>query len=152
MTTRLALALIALLTAAAPTPALAAAPATSAAPVAWFEIPVTDTARAKRFYQSVFGWSFKAMPEYGHDAWRIRTGTPGVEGVFTSQIFTVKTNGPVIFMRVADVETALTRAIALGGSVERPRMAVSAAFGSIVVVRDPDKNAVGLLGPAPRRR
>jgi predicted enzyme related to lactoylglutathione lyase len=150
--TRFALALVALAALASPTPALAAAPATAAAPVAWFEIPVTNTARAKRFYQGVFGWSFQAMPEYGYDAWRIRTGTPGLEGVFTSQIFTVKTNGPVVFMRVPDMETALLRAIAMGGAIERPRTAVSPAFGSYVVVRDPDKNAIGLLGPTPRKR
>ena len=120
--------------------------------VIWFEIPVTDSARARRFYQALFGWRFTAFPAYGYDAWRIETGTPGLEGVFTAQTYTVKTNGPIMFMRVTDLETVLTRAIALGGSVERARQTVTPGFGSIMVIRDPDKNAIGLLADPPRRR
>lgn len=132
--------------------AQAATPRATGAPIVWFEIPVTDTARAQRFYRSVFGWSFMPFPAYGHDAWRIRTGTPGLEGVFTPQLYTVKTNGPILFVRVADVETALTRALALGGAIERTRTPVSAAFGSTVVIRDPDKNAIGLVAPSIKNR
>ena len=57
----------------------------------------------------------------------------------------------VLFMRVADVETALTRAVALGGTIDRPRTPVP-GIGSTVVLLDPDKNAIGLIGPAPRQR
>ena len=128
-----------------------AAVATARAPVAWFEIPVTDVSRAKKFYGTVFGWTFTAFPAYGHDCWRIKTGTPGLEGVFTPQLYTVKTNGPILFMRVRDVETALTRVVALGGRIDRTRAAVK-GFGSTVVVWDTDKNAIGILGPAPADR
>lgn len=123
----------------------------TAAPIGWFEIPTKDAAKARKFYQSVFGWSFAPFPAYGYDAWRIRTGTPGLEGALTTQIYTVKNKGVVLFMRVADVETALTRAIALGGTVDKPRTPVP-GIGSTVVLLDPDKNAIGLIGPAPRQR
>lgn len=146
-----AIAALFLATAFAPT-AQAATPKATGAPIVWFEIPVTDAARAQRFYGTVFGWTFTPFPAYGHDAWRIRTGTPGLEGVFTPQLYTVKTNGPILFVRVADVETALTRALALGGSIERTRTPVSASFGSTVVIRDPDKNAIGLVASFARSR
>ena len=136
---------------AGPTAPVAHAAATAPAPVAWVEIPSKDPARARKFYQGVFGWTFTAFPEYGYDAWRFRTGTPGLEGVVTSQIYTAKAKGAVLYMRVSDMETALTRAIALGGSIERPRTTIS-GLGSIVVMRDPDQNAIGLIGPRPRQR
>lgn len=132
-------------------PVHAALAESAAAPVAWLEIPSKDTAKARRFYEGVFGWRFTPSPADGYDAWRFTTGTPGVAGVMTSQIYTVKAKGTIVFMRVTDMETALTRAIALGGTVERPRTTVS-GLGSTVVLLDPDKNAIGLVGPKPRTR
>jgi predicted enzyme related to lactoylglutathione lyase len=152
MTRFTSLALAAALWVGTPAPAALAESASAApAPVAWLEIPSKDTARARRFYQAVFGWRFTPSPADGYDAWRFTTGTEGVAGVMTSQIYTVKAKGTIVYMRVTDVETALTRAIALGGTVERPRKLVP-GLGSTVVLLDPDKNAIGLVGPAPRTR
>jgi uncharacterized protein len=131
-------------------PAEAVAPA--AAPLAWIEIPAKDTARARKFYQAVFGWTFTPFPAYGYDAWRIKTGSPGVEGAITSQIYTVKAKGVVVFMRVKDIETALSQAVSLGATIERTRTPLPGGAGSTVVILDPDKNAIGLIGPPARKR
>lgn len=42
----------------------------AAASIVWFEIPADNIARAKNFYNSLFGWKFNmfpaAVPEYWH--------------------------------------------------------------------------------------
>lgn len=47
--------------------------------VGHFEIPADDTARARKFYQTVFGWSIMPMPEM--DYTMVGTGPAGEDGM-----------------------------------------------------------------------
>jgi len=42
--------------------------------IVWFEIPADDPARAKKFYNSLFGWKIEKFPGV-MDYWHIDTGS-----------------------------------------------------------------------------
>ena len=46
----------------------------AAASIVWFEVPADDLDRAKKFYGSLFGWTFAKIPAAISDYWHIDTG------------------------------------------------------------------------------
>jgi predicted enzyme related to lactoylglutathione lyase len=110
----------------------------------WFEIPVSDQARAKAFYAAVTGnplqdqvggpnpmANFAATAEHavsGH----VYPGTPAQPGT-----------GPTIHLAVDDVDAAVTRVTANGGKVVSPVIAIPA--GRFAYCLDPDGNSIGVF-------
>ena len=104
----------------------------------WVEFGVPDLDAAQRFYGAVFGWEFEAFAEgyvvatsrgrqvCGLYAWT----SPAADGVRA-------------YVKVADLERTLERAVAAGGTVERERSAIGEGQGWWADVRDP----AGLLVP-----
>lgn len=112
----------------------------------WFEIPVTDMEKAKKFYSAVlgtefteqndgpnpiaiFGYSAEEQPVSGH----LYPGKPAREG-----------NGPTIHLAVADdVNSAMERLERAGGKVLSPVIEIPA--GRFAYCLDPDGNSIGLF-------
>ncbi|RKN40126.1 VOC family protein [Streptomyces hoynatensis] len=110
-------------------------------PPAWFDITALDANRSREFYGQLFGWEVRvdASMDYG------LTQTP--EGV-AGGIGQATEDGPhpaglVMYFPVADVDAALGRAEALGGSCAVPPWEIP-GLGKMAVFRDPDGNRVGL--------
>ena len=79
---------------------------------AWFDISTPDAARARRFYQELFGWTVNTLDETyalvgDGDRPTGGIGQTGPGGPYT---------GIVVYFQVDDVDDALARAETLGGA------------------------------------
>jgi predicted enzyme related to lactoylglutathione lyase len=113
-----------------------------------FELNADDPERAAQFYRRVFGWTIDKWdgPE---DYWLVTTGPesePGIGGAITSRmgpgITTVNT------VDVDDLDAALERAGAAGGTVVLPKMIVP-GVGFLAYIKDTEGNIVGLMQADP---
>jgi predicted enzyme related to lactoylglutathione lyase len=109
-----------------------------------FDIASDDPQRAKKFYESLFGWNMQGPPGMT-DYYLIETadlnGNPGVGGGLgkrgdPSQKITS-------YIGVTDVEEYSRKVEELGGKVVQPKMPVP-GWGYLAVCRDPEGNTFGL--------
>ena len=96
-------------------------------PVNWFEIPVNELDRAKKFYESVFDIE---LTELGMDPWKMYQ-FPMVDNTYGSAGTLVKANGykpshegTMIYFSVGDIEETLKKVIASGGKIILPKMSI----------------------------
>jgi len=119
--------------------------------VVHFEIPADDVARAKAFYENVFGWKIQQfpMPAGGPEYWGVTTrkeGAPGINGGL------MKRNMPgqpfANYVDVKSIDEFLGRIQTAGGTLIMPKQEIGAAMGSIAVFRDTEGNMMGLYQAA----
>lgn len=109
------------------------------APVVHFEVRSHDPDATRAFFGDLFGWTYGegGLPGYTY----VDTG---VEGAIPGGIGPVQGGEAmtVFFVGVADVESALRRAVELGGSVVQPATSVpGVTFG---VLADAQGQVVGV--------
>jgi uncharacterized protein len=121
-------------------------------PVVHFELPVKDVAKAKVFYQKVFGWEVMdhAMPD-GSIYVGVRT-TPVDEqsrmplkpGAINGGMMarTDKVQAPVFAISVPSIDERVQQVQAAGGKVVTPK--VDLGIGFYAYIADPDGTVVGL--------
>ena len=118
-----------------------------------FEIPTTDVEAAKKFYSNVFGWEFSSYPiEQGEDYWMIMTGkqgTPGIDGGFYRP--DGKLSGTVNTIDVENIDTAIAKVKANGGSVVYPKAHLE-GVGWLAYVKDPSGVLFGMMQSDPNSR
>ncbi|TXG88486.1 MAG: VOC family protein [Zoogloea sp.] len=115
----------------------------------WFEIPVRDLDRARRFYEATFAVELKPevmegmhmavfpcdAPATGGALLACPEGKPGDHGV-------------VIYLHGGDdLSVPLARAVAAGATVLMPRTELSPEIGSIAMFADSEGNRIGLHSP-----
>jgi predicted enzyme related to lactoylglutathione lyase len=112
--------------------------------VTWFEIPVSDLTRATAFYEEVLGVRLRPLEEGGFKmAWFPQhEGAPGSSGGLVEGR-TPGRAGTLVYLTVPDIDAALARVEAYGGSVVLPR--ASGDFGSIAHFEDSEGNLVALF-------
>lgn len=120
-------------------------------PVAWFEIDVQDTPRAKAFHEAVFQCDLTPLANPstdgfpGMEMWAFpsafeRCGAPGAR---------VKMPGypsggsTLVYFACEDCAVEAARAAANGGQVIKPKMSMG-AHGFIAPVMDTEGNTIGL--------
>jgi len=113
----------------------------------WVEIHVTDMERAADFYQGLFGWSVvRKDTADGADVCIFDTGgTPRTENLSRGGLWLRPASerlGVLVYVLVADIDTALQEAVALGGRVVVPRTPQGRCFRACF--SDPDGNVLGL--------
>ena len=120
--------------------------------VVHFEIPVDDTARAREFYGSAFGWDLNEADMGGGNIYTTVTTTaidestrlptePGaINGGLTQR--TADTPTPVITIGVDSIDESLKKVEAGGGSIVQPRTEIPA--GAFAYFKDSEGNVVGL--------
>ena len=99
--------------------------------------------RAKKFYESLFGWKFKSVP--GMDYHFIETsfpdGKPGIAGGMGKR--TAPDERITNFIGVDSVDEYLKKVGELGGKVMRPKIPVP-GWGYLAVCMDTEGNTFGL--------
>lgn len=123
--------------------------------VVHFEIPFDDGDRARAFYREAFGWQVQEMPEL--DYTMAASGPMSEEGMPTEPGFIngglFRRSGdeistPVITIDVDDIDEALQKVGALGGTVVQGRQPV-ASMGFTGYFKDTEGNVLGLWQTAP---
>lgn len=112
---------------------------------AWFEIPVTDLARAQAFYDEVCGWTSQVVTNMGPNpivvldggdvagGGHLYEGKPAAAGIGATIHVTIK----------GALEAAAERAIKAGGQIVGPIVPIP--HGRFQYMIDPDGNSIGLF-------
>ncbi len=115
-------------------------------PVRWFEIYVQDMARAKAFYEAVFGLKCEKLNSGDIEMWgfpmdRTRSGTGGalvrMPGVASGG------NSTLVYFRSDDCAIEASRVAAAGGRVHRDKISIG-EYGFIVLAVDTEGNMFGV--------
>ena len=117
--------------------------------VGWFEIYVQDMARARHFYEGVFGRELQPLgpPEVGMWSFASALGQYGCGGALVSHpTMPSGGNSTVVYFFCADCAIEEARVPTFGGTIVRPKMSIG-PFGHVTLARDPDGNLIGLHTP-----
>ena len=117
--------------------------------VVHFEIPADNLARAKKFYNTVFGWKMNEIPEMEYvmvgtvesDENGIPKETGAINGGMLERQDPVKS--PVITINVKNIDQAAEAIEKNGGKIVRPKMAVG-DMGYAAYFKDTEGNVIGL--------
>jgi hypothetical protein len=116
-------------------------------PCCWFEIPVTDMARATAFYEKAFGYTMTPaevegialtfFPSNQGEGW-------GVSGalVYTPPVVPSH-NGSTVYFSVKSIEASLEKIVEAGGKVLIPKQSIG-KFGFFAQFEDSEGNRVAV--------
>lgn len=115
-------------------------------PVNWFEMPATDLARAKTFYEQAFDLELAlmdmgptSMAMFASDPTKPHAGGALVSG----EGYTPSATGTTVYFAVTDIDGTLGKVAAAGGTIAVPKMSIG-EFGFIGMFIDTEGNRVGL--------
>lgn len=117
--------------------------------ISWFEIPVNDIIRAKKFYEAIFNIKLVSM-DMG-DEFKMEVFPGDEESVSGALVFnpswykTSNTDGPLIYLNGnPDLQIILDRIEAAGGKVTIPKRQISPDHGHMAVFEDTEGNRIAL--------
>lgn len=112
----------------------------------WFEIPVSDFARAKAFYEAVLGRSIEPMTMGPVTMGILSTDPAGVGGAIVhGDGGTPSHQGTIVYLNGGDdLAPMLARVEAAGGSIAVPKTEIGNDFGFFAHFFDSEGNKVGL--------
>ncbi len=112
----------------------------------WFEIPVSDLERAKKFYENILGIKLD-LNEMGpmQMAWfPMEQNAPGATGtLIKSEGYTPSHSGSLVYFSVPDIEATLSNIDSTGGKTLMPKTSIG-DFGFIAHFEDCEGNRVAL--------
>jgi imidazolonepropionase-like amidohydrolase/predicted enzyme related to lactoylglutathione lyase len=115
-------------------------------PVGWFEIPVTDMARARAFYEQVFKVKLQPL-NFGPleiAIFPMRAGTPGAAGaLMKGEAFHPSQQGVQIYFITPDVDGTLKRVEEHAAKVVLPKTPMG-PLGFVASFEDSEGNRIGL--------
>lgn len=115
-------------------------------PVGWFEIPVTDMARAKSFYQTVLGVTLEdhQMGPLLMSWFPMNEAAIGSTGsLVKADGYTPSGDGVLIYFTAPDLDATVQRARENGGTIIQNRTSIG-EYGFIAIVQDAEGNRIGL--------
>lgn len=108
-----------------------------------FDVPAEDTARARKFYEHLFGWKYESWP--GMDFYLISTknldGTPGVGGGLGKRMD--PSQRMMNYFGVQSIDAAIKMVTSLGGKLITGKMPVP-GMGYLANCIDTEGNFFGL--------
>ena len=115
----------------------------------WFEIPVNDFDRAKKFYESIFSYQ---MPEnimgaarMGFFLYDMQAGKVGGAIVYRPDFYTPSENGSLIYLNCQpDLQVVLNEVTDAGGTILTPKTPVAPGLGFWALIKDSEGNRVAL--------
>lgn len=115
-------------------------------PVAWFEIYVNDMARAKRFYEQVFGVTLARLENPEIEMWAF-PANPGGYGATGSLVripgYAAGGNSTIVYFSCEDCGVEAQKAADCGGVIHKPKMSIG-QYGNMALVIDTEGNMIGL--------
>lgn len=115
-------------------------------PANWFEIPVDDLLRAKKFYETVFSYAL-SVNQIGslNMAWfPAQPGTAGSSGsLVKAEGYSPSAAGAVVYLSVKDIPGTLAKVEANGGKILTQQTAMG-DLGFIAHFEDCEGNRIGL--------
>lgn len=114
--------------------------------LSWFEIPVTNFARAKAFYEAVLGRAIEPMV-MGPITMGFLSSDPNAVGgaIVSSQEATPSRHGTTVYLNGGDdLAPMLARVEQAGGSIAVPKTEIGSNFGFFAHFIDTEGNRVGL--------
>lgn len=112
----------------------------------WFEIPVTDVARAKKFYETVFDIDMQVVEMMGVEMAMFPSQSPKSGGALVkSPNHTPSTTGSIIYLNGnPDLQQVLDRVEAADGKISMPKTNINPETGDMAFFMDTEGNLVGL--------
>lgn len=119
--------------------------------LSWFEIPVNDFERARRFYSTIFVYEMPVMP-MGDSTLGILpydSAGGGVGGAINKNTSARPSlTGTLVYLSAGnDLAPALGRVVPAGGRIVMPKTMVTPEIGYIALMEDTEGNVVGLHSP-----
>lgn len=112
--------------------------------VVWAEIPVTDMAKAQRYYETVLGCKLRYDDSGPNPLAALPYEQPGVSAhIYPGTPPSPAGSGPSLHLAVPALEPALERVREAGGTVLPGIEAIP--FGRFAYTLDPDGNSIGLF-------
>lgn len=108
----------------------------------WIEIRTRDLEKAKKFYESLFGWQISGKENKDMAYWQIDTGEKPGGGMWRMPVN--KPLGIFVYILVDDIETTLKKVEELGGKVTIPPPKHGPDDSFSAFFTDPDGNIFGL--------
>lgn len=115
-------------------------------PIAWFEIYVQDMARAKAFYEAVFGVPLTKLDSTEFEMW----GFPIQQESYGASGALIKipghpsgANSVIVYFSCTDCEVEAGRVVQAGGKIETGKKAIG-QYGYIALAIDTEGNIFGL--------
>ncbi|MBT8243940.1 VOC family protein [Winogradskyella sp.] len=115
--------------------------------VGWFEIPVTDMERAKKFYEAVFKIEINVMNFGGilMGWFPNKTEGYGAKGSLIKQeSYMPSQEGTLVYFISEDVKNEISRVEAAGGKIYQEKTKISDEHGFMGVFIDSEGNRVAL--------
>lgn len=117
--------------------------------VGWFEIPVTDMDRAKKFYESVFEIEIQVQPfnELLMGWFPFAENKPGASGSLVKHPDFYEPSskaGVLVYFSSENVDNELSRVEKAGGKILQPKTQISEDVGYMAVFQDSEGNRMAL--------
>lgn len=117
--------------------------------VGWFEIPVTDMARARSFYERVFGIEIQVhrMNQLEMGWFPSAQGKPGAAGSLVKHegfYYPDREKGPVLYFSCTDLQEQLDRIPGAGGEILQPKKLIAEGMGYMALFADTEGNRLAL--------
>ncbi len=112
----------------------------------WFEIPVSDIAKAKKFYATILEVEFMQMEMMGMQMAIFPSQAPHSGGALVqSANHHPSTSGSIIYLNAnPDLQLVLDRIESAGGKITMPKTIISEENGYMAFFLDTEGNMVGL--------
>ena len=118
--------------------------------VGWFEIPVADMSRAKKFYEGVFGIKIK-VEQFGDTlmGWFPFSEDPNVQGasgslVANGQFYKPSANGTLVYFSSPEITYELQQIENEGGVVLQEKVLIREDIGYMALFLDTEGNRIAL--------
>ncbi len=99
------------------------------------EIPSTDLAKSKEFYETLFGWKVESMPEMNYATWAPEAEPSGGFNLVKEPCKCGEA-ACLVYIRVASVDDKAKELEAAGGKITTPKTAVG-DMGWYAIFEDP---------------
>ncbi|MBV8041468.1 VOC family protein [Pluralibacter sp.] len=115
----------------------------------WFEIPVSDMARAVAFYESVMGVTLRREVMEGAELAVFPHRDEQTGGALAKfEHITPSSQGCIIYLHTDDLRTTLKNVAAKGGECVFGPLELPDGIGAIALFTDSEGNRIGLHQPA----
>lgn len=115
----------------------------------WFDLPATNVADARSFYEGLFNWQFLRLSDDAlSDYWVIQAGNELIGGLRKAPQEQRGVAVPILYFTVEDLNAAAGRVKELGGKLVGERVDLGKNRGSYQWFNDREGNVVALWAPA----